>query len=255
MTDNWGHYFCDMGGQTASIVFDDGISSEINALHHSSSLKLKINLRETMDNGLPTTVEGDRLATLDEKIEKSITEAGGVYLGRVTNKGARWVMALIGDGFEDIEERLQQLAVNAGYTIDLIIKQDPQKLIYWEDLYPTDEDRCVMNDVSLLHSLQQKGDIASAERSVEHWTYFNNQYEAKKFEGWLRGNGYAGTHIEKVKEGFLSAPKWLVRSRHNGTMLLNDITRHTLAHLRQAKRLGGDYDGWETQVIKDEQQR
>jgi hypothetical protein len=33
-------------------------------------------------------------------------------------------------------------------------------------------------------------------------------------------------------------------------MRLNDITSHTLALRRKAVEYGGDYDGWETPVIK-----
>ena len=250
MSDDWGHYFADMGGKPASIAFDDGISAEIGALRHPNSLKLKIELRETVENGLPTELESDRLIALDDAIEAAVTSGGGVYLGRVTNKGVRWVMTLAPSETNDLEVELKRLATEAGYEMKIIIEPDPKKLIYWEDLYPTEDDRRVMGDMGVLRALEDKGDIASKKRPIDHWTYFDREAAARDFARWLEKKRYTDVRVEKQKDGFFSKPRWCVRSVHLGAMLLNDISHHTLAHARQAKKLGGKYDGWETPVMK-----
>ena len=42
--------------------------------------------------------------------------------------------------------------------------------------------------------------------------------------------------------------KSAVRFAHEGTMVLADITHHTLEINREVRSLGGEYDGWETSV-------
>ncbi len=41
-----------------------------------------------------------------------------------------------------------------------------------------------------------------------------------------------------------------VRSSHSGTMIPDDISGRTMAQHRKARELGGDYDGWDTSVMR-----
>ncbi|MBB5036520.1 hypothetical protein HNQ64_000754 [Prosthecobacter dejongeii] len=41
-----------------------------------------------------------------------------------------------------------------------------------------------------------------------------------------------------------------VRVSHHGTIKIGDISSHSIELGRQAKKLGGSYDGWEAPIIK-----
>lgn len=249
-SENWGMYFSNIGGHTAMTVFDDGISDGVNNLSLPNSVRIKLHLENVREDGLPTQSEGARLLIIGPLIEAAISDNGGLFLGRVTTNSVRWNIGLIGDLGEALKANLAHLSDEHKFRYEVLIEPDPEKHAYWLDLYPTDDDRQVMADMNVLDALLEAGDDQNAQRSVEHWTYFSSRPVAQEFSIWLEDQGYRNITITKQKDGFFSKAKWLVRYSHNSTMLLNDITHHTLKLSRQARASGGEYDGWETQVTK-----
>ncbi len=246
MSDNWGHFFAQIGDHRASFVFDDGISSEINELPDMLSVWIKLPLREWNEQGLTTDDESVRLGDLEDQIEKALTASGGMLLGRVTYNRNRHLMALSRD--HSIRTSLQSIALRAGYESEITVDEDPQRDIYWRDLYPTDEDRQVMNDMAVLNSLAENGDQTDQRREVDHWTYFTDRKSAKAFAKWAKAARYKNVAVEQAND---DGSTFVVRTRHIGAMLLNEITSHTLAHHRKAVEFAGRYDGWETFVVKN----
>jgi hypothetical protein len=245
MSDNWGHFFAQIGDHRASFVFDDGISSEINDLPDMLSVWIKLPLHEWNEQGLTTDDEAVRLGNLEDRIEEALKVSGGMLLGRVTYNRNRHVMALSRDGL--IATSLQSIARRAGYEGEISVDEDPQRDIYWRDLYPTDEDRQVMNDMALLNRLAENGDQTEQLREVEHWTYFTGRKSAKAFAKWAKSAKYTGVAVEKDPD---DGTAFVVKTRHIGAMWLNEVTSHTLAHHRKALEFAGRYDGWQTFIVK-----
>lgn len=113
--DAWSMYFADMGGLPASIVFNDGIAKRINDLPLAHAMKIRIALKAPRADGLTTQEESGRINQLDERFDQIFAAHGGEYLGRVTNNGARWVLALIPPGPRELETALMSAAAEAGY--------------------------------------------------------------------------------------------------------------------------------------------
>lgn len=249
-SDNWGMYFSNMGGHPAMTVFDDGISKELADIDLPNSIKVKLYLNEVRDDGLPTTKEGERLMQIGPIVENAISENGGLFLGRVTTNSVRWNIGFAPADTGAIERSLQQRGEEHGFRYELYVESDPFKTAYWQDLYPTDDDRQVMADMEVKQALYERGDDQYAERPIEHWTYFDSKTDADTFADWGRKNGYKEVEVFRQKDGLLTRTTWLVRFTHQGTMVLNDITHHTIKLSKQAREHGGAYDGWETPVTK-----
>lgn len=249
MSDQWGIYFEETEGALAFITFDDGIALTINDSPLKISFKLKIEMGETNENGMPTSREAERLAPFDESIEAKLLQFGGLYLGRITTDHNRWILALVPDDYDQLGDELAQLAKNAAYPMAIFVTPDPDKKVYWDDLYPSADNRQVMNDITVLNALYESGDTPSEPRPVEHWSYFEIETSALDFADWLQDAGYTAITVE-MSEASPAAPQWLVRSQHQGTMLLDDISAHTLNHKHKSEEFGGTYDGWETEVVK-----
>lgn len=240
--DAWRMYFADMGGLPASIVFNDGIAQRINDLPLVHAMKIRVPLKLPRGDGLTTSEESGAINALDEQFDQIITGHGGEYLGRVTNNGARWVLALIRPGPRELEAALHAAAAEAGYAPEIHVEQDPGKAIYWQDLYPSEDDRQVMVDMEVQRVLLERGDQPEKVREVEHWTYFQEETAARAFAGWASEGGYMGVCVEPPAEG--GPPLWCVNMKHQGTLQLTDISGHSLAISRQAREGGGLYDGW-----------
>ncbi len=247
-SDNWGLYFSNMGGHVALTAFDDGISQEIGDIKLPNSIKVKLYLNDVLDDGMPTREEGERLTLIGPHVENAISEHGGLFLGRVTTNTVRWNIGLAPNNTDAIEQALQQASEEHSFRYDIFVDSDPSKTAYWEDLFPTDDDRQVMADMEVKQALSDRGDNQYAERPVEHWSYFDSKEQADQFAKWGIENGYEDAEVFRQKDGLFAPTKWLVRFKHQGTMLLNDITHHTIKLSKQARQFGGVYDGWETPV-------
>ena len=95
MSDNWGQYFANMAGHPASILFDDGVSAQIDGLSLNLALKVRVPLSEWNEDGLTTDAEARKLSALENKIEAKVVAAGGLLLGRVTTNRQRWILGLL----------------------------------------------------------------------------------------------------------------------------------------------------------------
>lgn len=237
MSNNWGHYFAQMGDHRASIVFDDGISKEMADLSGLYSIWIKMALKEWGNDGFPTNEEAERLNTIEGRLEAIVTRVDGMLLGRVTSNRERWIMALART--KDVCNEIRGLLENEHF--ELAAAQDSEKSIYWDDLYPDAESRLVMTDMQLMAQLRDNGDLADRPRDIDHWIGFDDRSAAEAFADWSRDNGYRDVKIEADEE--VPARLW-VRSIHTGTTEFYDITHHTLTQHRKAAELGGFYDGW-----------
>ncbi|ABI76357.1 conserved hypothetical protein [Hyphomonas neptunium ATCC 15444] len=244
--DVWRAYFADMGGQPAAIVFNDGIAGRVNDLALVHAMKIRVPLKAPRADGLNTKEEAGLLGRLDEQLAGIITGCGGEYLGRVTNNGARWLLALIPPYPQELEAALHAAAAAEGYAPEIHVEQDPAKAIYWQDLYPSEDDRQVMVDMEVQAVLRERGDLPEKSRQIGHWIYFRDEAPAQRFAGWAEENKYQNIAVTPPAED--GPPLWRVRMSHQGTLRLEDISGHSLAIGRQAREAGGQYDGWESPV-------
>jgi hypothetical protein len=189
-SDNWGMYFSNMGGRPAMTVFDDGISEQLDEIDLPNSIKVKLYLNEVRDDGLPTTKEGERLMQIGPIVENAISENGGLFLGRVTTNSVRWNIGFAPANTGAIERSLQERSEEHGFRYELYVESDPSKTAYWQELYPTNDDRQVMADMEVKQALRERGDDQYAERPIEHWAYFDSKTDGDTFADWGRKNGY-----------------------------------------------------------------
>lgn len=250
-TNDWSQYYASVNDSPASFIFDDGLSGSINDASQTHALKIEIKLKSVRDDGLPAPDEWTNLNALIDELEARIRKERGLILGHATYSGHRWIIALVHeDSNNKLRDDLRVIASANAYSIDLFYEEDSEKSAYWSDLYPDEDSRRVLNDGLVLNSLAENGDDPEAIRPVNHWSYFKDKTAALEFSTYLTSEGYEGVEISKHKDGVFSKPHWLVRSRHEGTMLLNDITSHTLKHDRKARSLMGHYDGWEALIVQ-----
>lgn len=229
-------------------VFDDGISEEVSHIDLPNSIKVKLYLNDVRDDGLPTSEEGERLIQIGPVVESAISQNGGLFLGRVTTNSVRWNIGFAPNDTGAIEQALLKGSAEYGFRYEVFVDSDPSKTAYWQDLYPTDDDRQIMADMDVKQALSDRGDDQYTERPVEHWSYFDAKVDADRFAAWGNQNGYEDVEVFRQKDGLLARAKWLVRFKHQGTMVLNDISHHSIKLSNQARAHHGIYDGWETPV-------
>lgn len=243
MTDAWGTFPARMGDHQAFISFNEQYAQNAENDPRTSLLSVRVTLARPSADGLPTGDEFAELTRIEDLLNAAIAEKDGVQVGRIAVDGHQDFLFYVPFDEATAAELVDSLADRTAYALEYAHQDDPHKDAYWQTLYPTDEDRLLMRDMRVLKVLRQKGDAGDVTRRVMHWVYFADPSDAHQFADWAEANGYLVESVAPTEDG-----QSAVRFAHEGTMMLADITRHTLAIDREARAFAGRYDGWETSV-------
>lgn len=244
MDDIWYTFPATMGEDQAWITYNHGYADVSEADSRQQALRVRLAIKQPTDYGMPTNEEFPHLSAVDEALDELLTAEGAVYVGRVTVGGLRYFYFYCDADEATISPLIAQVAESSGYPLQYLYEHDKDKQNYWEDLFPTDDDWQVIQDLKVLDALAEAGDIADTEREIRHWAYFPTRAGCDAFASWVNAGQYQLLYQGKDAEG----DELLVNFSHIGSVNLWDITAHTVNANRKARELGGRYDGWETSV-------
>lgn len=249
MSGNWNQYFASIGACTGSILYDEGFASEMGAWVGDISVKILIPLRDVNESRLPTQAEFERLQPFEDALLAIMQDIGAREVGRVTYDAKRHVFYYSSIFDAEVNDRLSTTAKEHGYDISVGSCVDPQREAYWENLYPTPDDRRVMLDGQVIQHLRSHNDEGAIERPIEHVSIFIDKRQAKAFAEWAKAAGYS---VDKqYSAGAIFKKEHVVETHHIGPTYIGTVSKHTLAHFHKAKELGGTYDGWGCGVRKN----
>jgi hypothetical protein len=136
-------------------------------------------------------------------------------------------------------------------SVDLLesgVREDRQWQIYFELLYPSAEELQRINNRRVCDALEAHGDAMTVARDVDHWAYFPDTAARARFLRELEGLGFTVRHL--WDDGADEARCCGVQFYRVDIPSFTDIDEVTLPLYQAASDAGGEYDGWETQVIK-----
>jgi uncharacterized protein (TIGR01619 family) len=134
-----------------------------------------------------------------------------------------------------------------GYTPAFNVKTDKEWEAYLDFLYPSEEIMEYMKNEKVLSHLEKAGDKLDKPRQVDHWIYFKNENDRNCFIQYATRQNFKIEAKEKANNA--DFPLKLQMSRTD-RVDLTSISKITLELEKEAKKCNGDYDGWETFVIK-----
>ncbi len=248
MEDHWEVYPCRMGDDEAFISYNHGVKDDIDALPASTFLKVRAQLRAPDNRGLPTRAEFEALSSLEDGLEAFVKASGGLLVGRVTVDGCRYFHAYVDAPEESVAAFVKSLGDTSGYELRYVCRPDPERAGYWQDLFPSDAEWQLIQDMKVVHQLEENGDPLTQPRRVDHWAYFEDAATRDAFSEWVQANGY---EVEKTSPPSEEIPQYGVQFFHSCVPQAMKINEHTVALQAKARELGGEYDGWETSVVRD----
>ncbi|MEO8770712.1 MAG: DUF695 domain-containing protein [Ferruginibacter sp.] len=128
------------------------------------------------------------------------------------------------------------------------IKPDQKWEGYLTFLYPNEESYEYMQNEKVVLKLHEAGDDLIKERLVDHWAYFKSDEDRNCFIKYVTQNKFK---IEEKEKTTSSNNKFKLHFSRVEKVDIPSITKTTLALRKQAALCGGDYDGWETFVVKN----
>ena len=246
MSDEWIIFPSTRTANQAFIFFDHGLREQIDQLSQRFVVRCVVKLKSPTEEGLPANEEFDSLMSLEDELVGRVADSGCVYVGRITAEGSRQFIFYSGGDAAALETLARQVGEQTTYEISASTSPDPDRRVYWDELFPTEPDWRVINDMQVIEALEEHGDDQSVEREIQHWVYFPHRELKDAFIPWATAAGYAVEETEKEND---SDEYGLVLS-HLCKPDLITISSFTLELLEEAKAHGGKYDGWETFVIR-----
>ena len=248
MSEHWEFYPCQIEDQTAFISYDHGISEEIDSWDIHQFLWLKTALKTDNGQGLPNESEFEKLCEIDDEIEALMEKHKGAYVGRVTAGGARYYHCYVTLTPENIESFISKANQKYQYQFEYSIETDEQKNRYWEDLFPSEEELTLINDIKVMGQLDQHGDNPEIPRRIDHWIYLRTEQNLLTYKEWTLSQGFSIESFGEIKDKYLGEYGFSLQIYALDKTLIENISETTKALVQKAKELDGVYDGWETGI-------
>ncbi len=196
--------------------------------------------------------EADTLSQIEDWLSDAVGGAlGGFLAGRITTDGRRefYFYAPSFVGFNDLVARSMERFPD--YRWDADTQHDPEWSQYLGLLYPTPRDWQRIKNRHVIERLKEYGDPLKRKRPVFHWAYFSTEVSRGQFVAGVKDRGFSVTNEHTVDDPNCSHPLGVSFERDDDVDW-NSINQVTLELYELAETLGGDYDGWETSVEKEE---
>lgn len=245
---DWGVYTTTVNDRPATVVVDLGWHDRGPDPERPFWIVVAAPFRTAGEDGLPDGEEARSLEPVGEALIAAMArEAGATNVGQMSAGGYRRWFFYAGSG--RVEGAVRKVFDRvSGYEPRVRSQEDPTWRNYREKLYPSPEQMRWINDLRVLLMLGQHGDSGLRPRQVEHWAYFGDRAAAGRFARWCTDNGYA---LDGDAQPYQSDDGTFgVRFSHIGPATIEAINERTVAADSAARQLGGEYDGWETMLIK-----
>lgn len=169
------------------------------------------------------------------------------YVGRKTGGGCRDYICYGEEGPAAESALSAAMTAFPNFRYEVGSRQDHEWEIYREFLYPDARQRLTMRNDHLLRRLNELQDCFAVPREVRHWAYFPSAETRNAFREIVVRRGFQLDSETDADQGAM--PHGITLKLHHSVDMptVNDIT---LGLYDLACELSGEYDGWETPVIK-----
>jgi regulator of RNase E activity RraB len=125
------------------------------------------------------------------------------------------------------------------------------------ELYSADEKQQLLLNQKIINNLLEQGDRLVSPRRVDHWFYFMDSLQRDHFASWAIQNGFERETINDDEQEYQEGRgvpfpiECALQLFHITVPHPEQINYITLTLYRKAKEYGGEYDGWETFIIRN----
>jgi regulator of RNase E activity RraB len=247
MTDDWDFYFLQVDDQPASIYVDLGAraAAPVAGLPHMAYVRLR--MRDPRDDGLSSREEFDTLVAIEDALSAALVGAGTGYVGRCTTNGCRDFFYYVADPGDWPARVAACLQAFPAYEHEAGTQPDPDWSTYLSYLHPSDADSQTIQNRRVCEALQSQGDTLSVAREIDHWAYFPAEADRDAFVAEALALGFQLRQSHPPEE---PGDAWCAQVWRADIPAADAIDGITLPLFELAELHGGDYDGWESVVVR-----
>lgn len=246
---DWDFYLCDIDGKVGSYFLNLALINIIPIVEKSALLWVELILNDPNDDGMTTDQEYNALMSLEDEFIAQITKKlNAIYVGRLIHDGVcEFYFYFKEDKYE--KQGIQQIVDEfANYKINFGLKDDPNWTVYRESIYPNIYAMQSMQNNRVIMNLEKHGDVLTVKRPVEHWCYFQTNEGKDLFLTAIQKRGYEIIDQSLNEESINPYCVQLVRIDSVELKSINEVTWELVELCTEND---GEYDGWETPIIRN----
>lgn len=204
------------------------------------------------DHGMGVAEEADKLNKIEDLMDQALWPTPLFFVGRLRNHGL-WTLYFYGPpSQEDLLCKItaETIGSNSQQKFSVGSKNDPRWSCYLDFIYPSTERYRWMLDRSVVDQCAKHGDLHDRPRRIDHWVYFEYAADRDRFIELVRPDGFDAveTETDETKPSPYGAQVF-----RDDPSELNHIHGVIMWLIEQADACQGNYDGWETFIVNDDQ--
>jgi regulator of RNase E activity RraB len=248
MQEYWELYMKNLEGKPASILFNAGISMDVEAIRYiyPQIAFVKVKLKEPNERGLLSQNEEAEINYLEDKLEASLIKYRiGKYVGRIFSDG--YVTFLYYLQFTYNWQDFLNFALDEfeSYEITSAFQKDEEWNYYQKLLYPTPKEWQIIQNHKVCDQLKAKEDTLEVPRAIEHKVFLTEQSNQEALVEALAVEGFGVLDEIENEEGVKGFSFYRIDKP-----FYTHIDELTLYLIELLESHGASYDGWETSVVK-----
>ncbi len=250
--ESWKSYFTTVEEHHASIFFDMGLVQVAPMKKFPNLLAVNVQYPDFDENGLPTVEQAEVLFAIEDALSEGLkSEIGAIYSGRMTYHMQREFYFYLSNR-KDVKRKGRVLVEAifdrfSDYPFTTDCGEDVSWEHYRERLYPSEEERQVMNNMSLLTVLVERGDALDVKHVVQHLCVFREEKLRDLFRNDVEGMGFAVVTERFYEDG--SELPYAITIEREDLIGFGEINSLTLPLYALAKKHNGYYDGWKAPIL------
>jgi uncharacterized protein (TIGR01619 family) len=245
----WETYMGQYENGPGSTILDMSVKDKAPVKALPFLLVTGINFEKCNTDGLPEKEAFSQLYKVSDAVKLCMDSfIENIFAGTFTYQCERLDYYYIKDT-AGIRQRLDKLYIDsfAGSKFYTNIKVDKIWQAYLDFLYPNALSLEFMLNEKLLMKLQEAGDQPDKERPVDHLLYFTTEADQQCFIPYILKQRFKILAKEKTDDSKRSYKLLISRT---DKVDLATISAITIDLKRVAMKCNGEYDGWETAVVK-----
>ena len=248
MQEYWEEYMKPIEGDPALVSFNAQVADYVPDMSYPYVGFAKVKLNKPTPEGLVSKEEEDDVAFIEDRLEmESLRYRAGKYIGRIITKGEINFIYYLKLDFEWNDTVNAANGYFENYTFESGSRTDMEWEVYQKLLFPTSKEWQIIQNHRSCEQLQEAGDNLQVERAIEHKMYFNSADERSSFVAYILEEGFSVLKEVELKD---APSRFGLKFYRLDKPYYYDIDALTLSLIENGAHFNGQYDGWETSLVK-----
>lgn len=247
MTDDWDFYFLRVDDKPASIYVDLGARKSAPDPRLPCMAYVRLHMKAPRSDGLSSQEEFETLVAIEDLLKGGLVGADTDYVGRCTTNSCRDFFFYVAEPATWTERVRRCMNEFPSYEYEAGTRQEPEWSSYLSYLYPSEADRQTIENRRVCEALERNGDQLSEPREIDHWAYFSDEASLRAY---VEGASQLGFAVRAISAPHDPSGRHCAQLWRMDVPSFQAIDGVTLALFKLASTHGGEYDGWESVVVR-----